>query len=73
LNESKIKEAILHPDSDIRGRGMHNFADSFSHDTSVAPLVIRSVEQYGRNKAYHRVGASTDIANTGATISREIR
>ena len=69
LSESKIKEAILHPNADIRSRAVHYFADSFSQDTSVVPLVIQAVEQYGREEAYHLIGATTELAHTGETIS----
>jgi hypothetical protein len=69
LSESKIKEAILHPDAEIRARTVHYFADSFSQDTSVVPLVIQAVEQYGREEAYHLIGASTELAHTDETIS----
>ena len=48
LPESKIKEAILHPDADIRERAVRYFDDSFSRDVSVMPLVIEAVERYGR-------------------------
>lgn len=69
IPESKIKEAVLDPDADIRERAVHYFADSFSQDTSVVPLVIQAVERYGRDEAYHLVGASTDLAHTDETIS----
>ena len=32
LSESKIKEAILHPEAEIRERAVCYFADSFSRD-----------------------------------------
>ena len=69
LSESKIKEAILHPDAEIRSRAVHYFADSFSQDTSIVPLVIQAVERYGREEAFHLVGASTELAHTNETIS----
>src|SRR5689334_6536413 len=46
--EDRIKEAILHPDIDIRDRAVLYFAKSFSTDTSIMPLVIKAVETYGR-------------------------
>ena len=69
LAESKIKEAILHPDAEIRDRAVHYFANSFSQDTSIVPLVIQAVEQYGRKGAYQLVGASTELAHTDDSIS----
>jgi hypothetical protein len=69
LPASKIKEAILHPDADIRERVVHYFAQSFSQDTSLVPLVIQAVERYGREGAYHLVGSSTDLVHTDETIT----
>lgn len=37
LSEDKIKQAILHPDMDIRERAVRYFDKSFSQDTSVVP------------------------------------
>ena len=44
LSELKIKEAILHSEVRIRERAIRYFAESFSQDISIAPLVIRAVE-----------------------------
>jgi hypothetical protein len=67
--EDKIKEAILHPDIDIRDRAVVYFAKSFSTDTSIMPLVIRAVETYGRqNDTYRLIGASRDLPQTEDTI-----
>jgi hypothetical protein len=60
--EDKIKEAILHPDIEIRDRAVSYFAKSFSADTSLMPLVIKAVETYGRqNDAYRLIGASREL------------
>ena len=69
LSESKIKEAILHPDAEIRERAIRYFDRSFSHDTSVVSLVIQAVERYGREGAYNLIGGCTDLAHTDETIS----
>jgi hypothetical protein len=52
LPESKIKAAILHPEEDVRLTALAYFADSFTTDESVMPLVIESVEKYGRESAF---------------------
>ena len=53
LPEDKIKEAILHPDIEIRDRAVSYFGKSFSSDLTIMPLVIKAVETYGReNDAY---------------------
>ena len=68
--EDKIKEAILHPDIEIRDRATSYFAKSFSSDLSIMPLVIKAVETYGRqNDAYRLIGASRDLPQTEETIA----
>ena len=69
LAEEKIKQAILHPEADIRERAVGYFSRSYSQDVSIVPLVIEAVERYGREGAYHLVGASTDLRHTDETIS----
>ena len=44
--EGKIKEAILHPDPEIRDRATGYFARSSCPDPSLMPLVIEAVETY---------------------------
>ena len=68
--EDKIKEAILHPDIEIRDRATMYFAKSFSSDLSIMPVVIKAVETYGRqNDAYRLIGASRDLPQTEETIA----
>jgi hypothetical protein len=49
LPEERIKQAILHPDVEVRRMAVRYFADSFSPDPTIMPLVIQAVEKYGRN------------------------
>jgi threonine synthase len=71
--EDKIKEAVLHPDIEIRHRAVIYFAKSFSTDTSLMPLVIKAVETYGRqNDAYRLTGASRELQQTEGTIVDEL-
>ena len=68
--EDKIKEAILHPEIEIRNRATRYFAKSFSSDRSIMPLVIKAVETYGReNEAYRLIGLSRDLPQTDDTIA----
>jgi hypothetical protein len=68
--EIKIKEAILHPDIEIRDRATRYFAKSFSPDVSIMPLVIKAVEKYGRDdKTYQLIGAARDLAQSEDTIA----
>ena len=68
--EDKIKEAILHPDIELRERAILYFAKSFTTDTSIMPLVIKAVETYGRqNDAYRLIGASRELPQTEDIIA----
>ncbi|WP_197442487.1 SEC-C metal-binding domain-containing protein [Lignipirellula cremea] len=68
LAESKIKEAILHPDPPIRQRAIRYFSESFSTDASIMPLVIRSVETYGRDPSDLLIFWSRKLPQTKETI-----
>ena len=68
--EAKIKEAILHPDIEIRDRAVSYFAKSCSSDLTIMPLVIKAVETYGReNDAYRLIGLSRDLPQSEDTIA----
>jgi HEAT repeat protein len=67
--ESKIREAILHPDIEIRERATSYFAKSSSPDPTIMPLVIRAVETYDRKDAYRVIGLSRDLRQTEETIA----
>lgn len=49
LPEETIKQAILHTDVGVRRMAVRYFADSFSPDPTIMPLVIQAVERFGRN------------------------
>jgi hypothetical protein len=67
--ETKIKEAILHPDPEIRDRATRYFAKASPPDPTIMPLVIQAVETYGRKDAIHLIGASQDLPQTEDTIA----
>lgn len=50
--ETKIKEAILHPDLDVRDTAIRYFYSSTSPDDTLMPLAIQAIERYGRTKAF---------------------
>jgi hypothetical protein len=68
LPEDRIKEAILHPDPEVRGRATSYFAKSYSPDPSIMPLVIKAVQTHGREGAYRLIGLSRDLRQTPDTI-----
>ena len=67
LPESKIKEAILHPEEEIRLTALSYFANSNSRDESVMPLVIQAVETYGKNTAFRILRDAERLPQTKAT------
>jgi len=67
--EGKIKEAILHPDPEIRDRATSYFAKSSSPDPAIMPLVIRAVESSAKKDAYRVIGLSRDLPQTEDTIA----
>jgi hypothetical protein len=68
--EDKIKDAILHPDIEIRDRATCYFTKSFSSDLTIMPLVIKAVETYGRhNDSYRLIGASRHLPQGEDTIA----
>lgn len=69
LSEDRIKEAISDADHEIRQRAIQYFAKSFSTDTTVMPLVIKAVETFGREEAYHLIGRSRSLAQTEDTVN----
>ena len=69
LPENVIKEAILDTDTEIRQRAVRFFSRSYASDTSVMPLVIKAVETFGREDAYHLIGLSRDLPQTEDSIA----
>ena len=66
--ESKIKEAILHPEEEIREKALHYFSDAHCEDESIMPLVIQAVEKYGREIAFRLLRDAERLPQTEATV-----
>jgi hypothetical protein len=47
LSTDQIKLGILHPEPIVRQACIGFFSESYSHDASLLPLVVRAIEQYG--------------------------
>jgi SEC-C motif len=52
LSESKIKEALLHPDLDVRDTAIRYFHNPTTPDYTLMPLAIEAIEKYGRTRAF---------------------
>jgi hypothetical protein len=68
LSEDKIKEAILHPDLDVRDAAIRYFYSSTSPDHSLMPLAIQAIERYGRTKAFSFTHYLNVLPQTEQTI-----
>jgi hypothetical protein len=66
--EYKIKEAILHTEEEVRLTALGYFADSFTDDESIMPLVIEVVEKYGRASAFRVLRDADRLPQTEATL-----
>ncbi len=69
LSESKIKEAILHPEEEVRLEALGYFSRSNCQDNTLMPLVIQAVEKFGRGeKAFRILRSADDLAQTEETV-----
>ncbi len=68
LPEAKIKQAILHPESEVRLTAVDYFAGSESCDPEVMPLVIQAVEEYGRDSSFRLLRYAENLVQTAATL-----
>jgi hypothetical protein len=73
LPEAKIREALVHPDKVVRQEALLYFADCYSRDDEVMPLVIRAIETYGRSHAFLHLHMIAQLAQTEATVEWAIR
>jgi hypothetical protein len=73
LPESKIKEAIVHPEKLVRQEALLYFADCYSRDAEVMPLAIQAIETYGRSNAFLYVHLLAQLTQTEATVEWAIR
>ena len=68
LPVEKIKEAILHPEEEVRLRALRYFTDADSDDASLMPLVIQAVEKYGRGSAFRILRDAEHLVQTASTL-----
>ncbi len=52
LTAEQLKPSILHADQDVREAVVSYFADSFTADDSILPMVIEAIEQFGQESAF---------------------
>src|ERR1022692_2335220 len=52
LPADKVKEAILHADQDVREAAVYYFANSYSSDPTIMPLVIQAIDKFSFENAF---------------------
>jgi hypothetical protein len=68
LSEDQIKAGILHDDIDVRTTAVRYFAESFSANAAVMPVVIEALARFGRNKTFRYDNPMSRLAQTEETI-----
>ena len=67
LPADKVKEAILHADQDVRDAAVYYFANSFSSDPAIMPLVIQAIDKFGFENAFDTYSFMQDLVQTDET------
>jgi hypothetical protein len=68
LPAEQVKDAILHPDKDVRTSAAFYFSHAFSPDATIMPVVIQAIESYGWNDAFRAYWFLARIVQTNETI-----
>jgi len=68
LNDDQVKQAILHPDRDVRGAAVYYLARSFCQDPGIMPLAIQAIEQHGKDNAFEIYSFLDDLVQTDETV-----
>src|SRR5262245_10912879 len=69
LSVDQIRQAILHPDWDVRDMALGYFQESFSPDRAVMPKLIEAVNQYGWEEACSPYTLYRPLAQTAETVA----
>jgi SEC-C motif len=68
LPADKVQKAILHADQDVRGAAVCYFANSFSSDPTIMPLVIQAIEKFGFDNGFQTHSFMEDLVQTEETV-----
>jgi hypothetical protein len=64
----RVKLGILHPEGEIRLTALSHFADSFSLDPTIMPLVIQAFGKYGRASSFGILRKAEDLVQSASTM-----
>ena len=68
LPAEKVKGAILHADQDVREAAVYYFANSFSPDPTIMPLVIQAIERLGFDNTFQTYTFLKKLVQTDETV-----
>ena len=68
LPETRIKQAILHPEGECREKAVRYFDDAQIPDETIMPLVIEAVEKYGRDTSFRLLCKARSLLQTEPTV-----
>lgn len=68
LSESRVKQAILHTDQNVRDSAIYYFSRSFSSDPDLIGLVLQAVERYGHKQAFFAYSFLESIRHSDDSI-----
>ena len=68
LTEDQVRQALQHPDKDVRFAALQYFAKSYSRNPAIMPDVIGLVETLGPKDAFRYSFPISDLAQTDETI-----
>jgi hypothetical protein len=68
LPTEKVKTGILHADQDVREAAVYYFANSFSSDPTVMPLVVQAIDTFGFDAAFSAHSFLENLVQTDETV-----
>ena len=69
LTPEQIKAGILHSEQATRDASIFYFADEFSTDPTIMPLVIQAIEKHGWEDAFGMYSFLENLAQTEETLT----
>jgi hypothetical protein len=69
LSVDQIKQAILHPDWEVRDMALRYFRESFSADPAAMPTLIKAVQTYGWTEACSPYTLDRPLAQSAETVA----
>jgi hypothetical protein len=68
IAEDQIRAALLHPDEEVRCTALCWYSEAFSRDSTVMPVVLDSIRQFGPAASWRMMREAQWLAQTPATV-----